>query len=116
MICRLVRSWTARVAVEGDSMRPTLEPGDWLLADPDAYAEAAPMVGDLVLVHDPREPSRLLVKRVAEVHDDGRELWVRGDAHDESTDSRAFGSVSTSTVRGRPWFRYWPPRRIGRIG
>ena len=60
--------------------------------------------------------SRLLVKRVAEVHDDGRELWVRGDAHDASTDSRAFGSVTTSTAKGRPWFRYWPPWRSGRIG
>jgi len=97
-------------------MRPTLEPGDWLLADPDAYVETAPSVGDLVLVPDPREPSRLLVKRVAEVHDEGRQLSVTGEAHDASTDSRAFGSVSTSTLEGRPWFRYWPLRRFGRIG
>jgi nickel-type superoxide dismutase maturation protease len=97
-------------------MSPTLEPGDWLLADPDAYVGATPVVGDLVLVPDPREPSRLLVKRVAEVHDEGRELSLIGDSHDASTDSRAFGSVSTSTVQGRPWFRYGPPRRIGRIG
>jgi nickel-type superoxide dismutase maturation protease len=97
-------------------MRPTLEPGDWLLADPDAYAAAPPTIGDLVLVPDPREPSRLLVKRVAEVHDGGRELFVRGDAPAASTDSRTFGSVGTSEVEGRPWFRYWPPRRLGRIG
>lgn len=116
MIRRLSRSWSARVAVEGDSMRPTLEPGDWLLADPDAYRQAPPRVGDLVLVPDPRQPQRLLVKRVAEVHDDGRELFVTGDARAGSTDSRAFGSVTTSTVQGRPWFRYWPPRRVGSIG
>ncbi len=96
-------------------MRPTLEPGDWLLADPEAYASIAPAVGDLVLVPDPREPSRLLVKRVTEVHDDGRELFVTGDAHDETTDSRTFGPVSTKTVVGRPWFRYWPARRFGRV-
>jgi len=96
-------------------MRPTLEPGDWLLADPDAYAEAPPGVGDLVLVPDPRATSRLLVKRVAEVHDCGRELFVAGDAHDASTDSRTFGSVSASTVEGRPWFRCWPLKRAGRI-
>ena len=86
-----------------------------LLADPDAYATVAPAVGDLVLVPDPREPARLLVKRVAEVHDGGRELIVAGDARDASTDSRAFGSVTASTVQGRPWFRYWPLRRIGRV-
>ena len=96
-------------------MQPTLEPGDWLLVDPEAYATAPPIVGDLVLVPDPRAPSRLLVKRVAEIHDEGRELFVTGDRHDASTDSRAFGSVPTSTVRGHPWFRYWPPRRIGRV-
>ncbi len=75
----------------------------------------APVPGDLVLVPDPREPARLLVKRVSEVHDGGRELFVTGDARDRSTDSRAFGSVGTTTVEGRPWFRYWPLRRLGRV-
>jgi nickel-type superoxide dismutase maturation protease len=115
MLRRLIRSWDARVAVEGRSMSPTLEPGDWLLADPDAYAEMPPATGDLVLVPDPREPSRLLVKRVTGVDDSGRELFVSGDAHEASTDSRSFGSVTASTIEGRPWFRYWPLRRIGRI-
>jgi signal peptidase I len=58
---RLLRSWHARVAVEGDSMRPTLEPGDWLLVDPLAYGRSPPAVGDLVLVPDPRMPARLRV-------------------------------------------------------
>ena len=115
MMRRLIRSWGARVAVVGGSMAPTLQAGDWLLADPDAYTAAPPIVGDLVLVPDPRTPSRLLVKRVAEVHDGGRELWVRGDAGDASTDSDAFGSVSAASVAGRPWFRYWPLRSVGRI-
>lgn len=115
MLRRLIRSWGARVAVEGDSMCPTLVPGDWLLVDPDAYRDVRPKVGYLVIVPDPRQPTRLLVKRVAEVHDDGRELWVRGDAYEASTDSLAFGPVTTSTVKGRPWFRYWPLRRIGRL-
>jgi len=96
-------------------MVPTLDPGDWLLVDPDAFRDRTPTSGELVLVPDPRQPSRLLVKRVAAVHDDGRELFVAGDAHDESTDSRTFGSVTTSTIQGRPWFRYWPLRRIGHI-
>ncbi len=94
-------------------MAPTLLPGDWLLADPDAYHDSPPGAGDLVLVPDPREPSRLLVKRVAEVVDGA--LLVAGDASGESTDSRAFGPVEASAVEGRPWFRYWPPRRWGFI-
>ena len=112
---RLRRSWAARVSVEGGSMRPTLAPGDWLLVDSDAYAGRSPAVGDLVLVPDPREASRLLVKRVSAVHDDGRRLSLAGDAPDASTDSRAFGSVEASRAEGRPWFRYWPPSRWGRV-
>ena len=114
MISRLIRSWGARVAVEGRSMSPTLEPGDWLLADPDAYTESPPAIGELVLVPDPREPSRLLVKRVAQSGPEAG-LFLIGDSPDESTDSRAFGSVEPACVEGRPWFRYWPPRRWGRI-
>jgi nickel-type superoxide dismutase maturation protease len=96
-------------------MVPTLEPGDWLLADPDGYVSRPPGVGDLVLVPDPRVPERLLVKRVADVHAGGRELSLAGDAPEASTDSRTFGSVSAGAVEGRPWFRYWPLRRVGRL-
>jgi nickel-type superoxide dismutase maturation protease len=95
-------------------MVPTLVAGDWLLADPEAYRRRSPRVGELVLVTDPRESSRLLVKRVAAVAADGR-LEVRGDAAGASTDSRIFGSVDPVSVEGRPWFRYWPVRRIGRL-
>ena len=96
-------------------MRPTLEPGDWLLVDPDAFARQGPVVGDLILVADPRDTSRMLIKRVAEVHEAGRELFVSGDAPEASTDSRTFGTVRAADVEGRPWFRYWPPPRMGRV-
>jgi nickel-type superoxide dismutase maturation protease len=96
-------------------MSPTLEPGDWLLVDPDAYLEAPPQPGDLVLVPDPRAASRLLVKRVSETDHDGTMLFVAGDAPTASTDSRSFGHVEADRVEGRPWFRYWPPRRWGSI-
>jgi len=115
VIGRLLRSWQARVAVEGDSMRPTLLPGDWLLTDPDAYGERQPSVGELVLVPDPRDPGRLLVKRVIDLDAAGW-LLVGGDRPEHSTDSRVFGAVDPATLEGRPWFRYWPLGRIGRIG
>ncbi len=113
-VARLVASWGLRSAVEGTSMRPTLEPGDWLLVDPRAYAERRPRVADLVAVPDPTEPSRWLVKRVVDVDADGR-LELRGDNPAESTDSRTFGTVDAAAVIGRPWARYWPPHRIGRV-
>jgi signal peptidase I len=95
-------------------MTPTLEPGDWLLVDPDAFKDDLPVRGDLVLAPDPREGSRLLVKRVVDVDDRGR-LTVAGDNAAESSDSRAFGAIDQSALDGRPWFRYWPLRRWGRI-
>ena len=114
MMGRLLRSWRGRATVVGSSMAPTLQSGEWLLVDPDGYAARSPREGDLVLAPDPREPARLLLKRVAQVDPDG---WLRlaGDAPDASTDSRAFGSVDPATVEGRPWFRYWPLRRWGRV-
>jgi nickel-type superoxide dismutase maturation protease len=111
---RLARSWAGRVAIVGSSMAPTLLPGDWLLADPDAYRERAPRPCELVLVPDPREPRRLLVKRVAGVEPDGR-LRVAGDAPGASTDWRDFGSLDRAAVAGKPWFRYWPLGRWGRV-
>jgi nickel-type superoxide dismutase maturation protease len=110
----LRRSWEARVAIEGRSMEPALEPGDWLLVDPDAYARQAPLPGSLIVAPDPRAPDRLLLKRVASIDADGH-LHVLGDAPDASTDSRTFGSIDPASVLGRPWFRYWPLRRAGRV-
>lgn len=95
-------------------MRPTLEPGDWLLVDPDAYRRRPPRAGELVVAPDPREPGRLLVKRVAALDIDGRVL-LAGDARDASTDSRTFGAIDARAVLGRAWFRVWPRRRIGTV-
>src|SRR5947209_2298944 len=50
-----------RVEVRGDSMRPTLEPGDRLLVVRGGPAR----VGDVVAVGDPRTPARTMLKRVA---------------------------------------------------
>ena len=111
---RLVRSWAARVAIEGPSMEPTIGAGDWLLVDPLAYVERPPAQDDLVLAPDPRDVSLVLIKRVVSVDPDG---WLRleGDDPMRSTDSRIFGAIDPARVTGRPWFRYWPPRRMGRI-
>jgi nickel-type superoxide dismutase maturation protease len=111
---RVARSWPSRAAVAGLSMAPVLLPGDWLLVDPEGYRRRAPRAGELVVVPDPRGRDRLLVKRVAAVTSDGR-LELAGDDPDRSTDSRTFGPADPELVVGRPWARYWPPRRVGRI-
>ena len=97
-----------RVAVEGDSMLPTLLPGDRLVVV--RRRQARP--GDLVTVPDPRHPTRVMVKRVARVGPAG--VVVRGDNPHASTDSRRFGPVPTASVRGRVVYRYFPEHRRGR--
>jgi nickel-type superoxide dismutase maturation protease len=99
-----------RVVVEGGSMRPALEPGDRLLL----VRRRTYRPGAVVAVPDPRD-GRLLVKRVAGVAPDGR-LVVAGDDPAASTDSRTFGPVPRSSVRGQAVHRYAPPGRAGRTG
>jgi nickel-type superoxide dismutase maturation protease len=95
-----------RILVEGDSMRPTLEPGDRVVCVRARRVRA----GDLVAVHDPRD-GRLLVKRVATVDP----LTVVGDNAEASTDSRAFGALDGDDLVGRVVFRYLPEQRRGRL-
>ena len=88
-------------------MRPTLEPGDrLLLVRRRRYAPGA-----VVAVADPRD-GRLLVKRVAGVLPDGP-LLVTGDDPAASTDSRTFGPVPRSSIRGQAVRRYAPSERAG---
>ncbi len=103
-LVRLVR----RVEVDGDSMRPTLRPGDRLVV----VAGRRARVGDLVTLPDPRAPSRQVVKRV--ITRDGATVMVRGDNPDASTDSRTFGPVPAESIGGRVVYRYHPADRRGR--
>lgn len=96
-----------RVEVKGDSMRPALEPGDRLVLVNMGGARA----GDVVAFCDPRSPYRMMLKRVAARGPAG--LTVLGDNRTASTDSRDFGPVPTSTVRGRAVYRYFPDSRRG---
>ena len=125
----LARAWQAarrgpwRVEVAERSMRPAIEPGDWLLVDP--TVDRWPRRGALVLVREPGS-ELLVLKRVAARPGDtvvapgGRRIaldawdaWLRGDAVDASVDSRRYGPVPHERLVARAWFRYGPPGRVG---
>ena len=114
IVDRLGRSWESRVAVQGHSMEPTLFAGDWLLVDPSAYQRRAPRVGELAIARDPRSADRVIVKRVAAAGTDGR-LTLTGDHPAHAADAEAIGAVNQALILGRPWFRYWPLSRLGRV-
>ena len=89
-------------------MEPALRAGDWIVV---WGLGRPPRVGEIVLVRDPREPERLLLKRVAAVADGT--CTVLGDRPEASTDSRIFGPVRLADVLGRAVFRYGPITRVG---
>jgi signal peptidase I len=120
-----------RVAVVEASMRPAIEPGDWLLVDP--RVRRWPAAGSVVVFREP-DTAELAIKRVAAapgervsfaegylvLADD--EAWLTADADDVATaelgfgpprDSRNYGPVPLELLVGRAWFRYAPLRRFG---
>jgi nickel-type superoxide dismutase maturation protease len=105
----------SRVRIDGASMVPTLFPDDWaLVVTPRRYAR-----GEVVVVEHPGRPGYEMVKRVVgapgetvgerTLGDD--EWWVEGDRPDASTDSRHFGPVSTTELKGKLVLVYWPKER-----
>ena len=113
------------------SMRPAIEPGDWLLVDP--TVARWPRRGSVVVFREPGEGT-LAIKRVAARPGDWLpfaggwlrlgedEAWLLGDATDEelaadgggrAVDSRRYGPVPVEALVGRAWLRYWPLRRVG---
>jgi nickel-type superoxide dismutase maturation protease len=99
-----------RVTVTGLSMAPALLPGDRLLV----LRTRRVRIGDTVIVHDPRNPIREVVKRVVALDPDGA-VTLRGDSATASTDSRTYGAVPRTLVVGRVIYRYAPPERVSRI-
>lgn len=108
----VVAAWrhvVIRMEVAGESMRPAFEPGDRVVAIRCRRWEP----GDAVVLRDPRQPERLVLKRVTTAGPDG--IDVRGDNPPASTDSRQFGVVPAGAVVGRVVYRYAPTSRAGRI-
>ena len=97
---RVVAFFFRRIQIEGPSMLPTLVPGQVVMA---TRRWRPVRVGDVVVVPDPRDHGRLVVKRVARRH--GGLLELVGDNPEFSTDSRVFGPVPTSAVQFIVWRR-----------
>src|SRR4051794_2199134 len=108
-LVRAISLRTTRVAVKGDSMEPALAADDRLLV----RRTQRPRRGDVVALRDPRDGARVLVKRVAELNDDG--VVVVGENPDASTDSRTFGPVSRASLIRVAVYRYAPLERTTRL-
>lgn len=82
--------------VAGNSMSPTINDLDVVLYERTKNVD----IGDIVLLEHPYMQSVKIVKRVIEVNPNGR-LTLAGDNPTESTDSRAFGTVSLESILGK---------------
>ena len=98
------------------SMLPTIEPGDFLVAQ---QWGARTKPGTIVLITRDERPGKPMVKRITEgpgsrvrLPDTGEvhtlladEYWVTGDNTFDSFDSRAFGPVRRHEIQGVIVFR-----------
>ena len=121
-VARRARHGPWRVLVTEDSMRPALEPGDWLLVDP--TIRVWPRRGSVVVVREPGS-ELLAVKRVAARPGDvirttdgpirlsPTQAWLLGDDRTVSVDSRRYGPVELDRLVARAWYRYGPRGRAG---
>jgi signal peptidase I len=59
-----INAMSARVRVDGFSMRPTLEDGEFVLVSKMSYYFGAVQRGDIIVFHFPMNPQEELIKRV----------------------------------------------------
>ena len=123
-LVRAGRDGPWRVVVVEDSMRPTLEPGDWLLVDP--TIRVWPRRGTIVVIRDPAA-DMLSIKRVAARPGDvirtsdgpirltPTQAWLLGDDLARSVDSRRYGPVELDRLVARAWLRYGPGGRAQKL-
>jgi signal peptidase I len=60
----VINAVSARIRVDGASMQPTLETGEFVIVNKLAYMLGTPQVGDVIVFHFPRDPDQEYIKRV----------------------------------------------------
>ena len=97
----------SRVVVEGNSMSPSYNQGDWLIIRRLSGQEHRLKIGKLYLISDPARPGVKLLKRLTQTRIEHGVIryWVEGD-NPESTDSRSWGWLEARQIVGKVLLRY----------
>ena len=106
----------ASMVVEGDSMEPTYQAGDWLMGRWAPYRIKGwnrLKVGNVVVIEREEQPGIFFVKRISELRASGGHMptiYVLSD-NPAGTDSRQWGWLPITAVRARIEFRLKRARR-----
>ena len=139
----LTHEYVVEVAyTKGPSMIPTFNrEGDVVLVDHVSRAFGRLERGDVVIAVCPYEPRKLVCKRLVAMEGDALpsphappgwglpkgsssssdprvpkgHVWLQGDNLSNSTDSRNYGPVPYNLLRGRVFYKVWPPSDIGPV-
>lgn len=79
-----INAVSARIRVDGASMEPTLQSGEFVIVNKLAYFLSEPKLGDVIVFHFPRDPDQEYIKRVIGLPGDrvvikGGKVYVNGD-------------------------------------
>ena len=84
--------------ISGNSMKPVLKDGDYVLVNRLAYIFKTPQVDDIIAALDPRD-KKTLIKRITKIQN-GKYV-IQGDNKNFSTDSRNFGMIEKKSIIGK---------------
>ena len=84
-----INAISARIRVDGESMVPTLQSGEYVIVSRLSYRFGTPQRGDIIVFHFPRDPKEEYIKRVIglpgdEVQVMSGQVYVNGQSLDES--------------------------------
>ncbi|CAM9605971.1 unnamed protein product [Scytosiphon promiscuus] len=121
-------------ACAGPSMIPTFnQSGDVIFAEMLSPKLDRLDRGDVVIAVPPQNPKLRVCKRIIALPGEtvlvqsrswfnGRpelvpegHVWLEGDNPSNSSDSRTYGPIPLAMVRGRVFFKAWPPSEIGLV-
>ena len=83
-----INTISARIRVDGFSMEPTLQNGEFVIVNKLAYKLGSPSIGDVIVFHYPKDPTQEYIKRVIGLQGDqikvtSGQVYVNGKSLDE---------------------------------